>query len=229
MRVVCAQEQVQLTLSNSSHNVQTLNNFAVRRGNWGLPVGGRHLREAVLLSEAARLRLSCERRGASFAINRSFFMAGTASPGTAWRAAAAGGDPRRGRALPREAAPERATGERASVLVDAIGKYGEAWVAIRARRMCSPARRIAADVVSELQGVTPHAASRSSPNTARCISPTWSRAGPSISLGDFAPRSAQRSRRWKPARLRALRLATINAAGLRHPPGSRWRRPVRGA
>ncbi len=159
MRVGLRQEQVQLTLLKlDPNNIQSLNNFAVAEGQLGdsLWAAG-HLREAVpfYLKQLDYVG-PASAGGASFAINRAFFMAGTAfRQAQLGEAAAAAATLAAGAPFLAKLRQSEPPGSVPAVLVDAIGKYGEAWVAFE-RDDVLAARRIAADVVSELQSVTPH-------------------------------------------------------------------------
>ena len=116
------------------------------------------------------------------------------------------------------------------VLVDAIGKVTEAWVAFERDDMLA-ARRIAADAVSVLQAVTPHGGAQELFKSFGLHFAYSVEGRAEYQLGDFA--AAERSEvraleASKPARRQAVRPPTNNAVGLRFPPGSRWPRPARG-
>jgi len=159
MRVGLRQEQVQLTLLRlDPNNIASLNNFALAEGQLGdsLWAAG-HLREAVpfYLKQLDYLgRASAG--GAAFAINRSAIMELTASrQAQLGEAAAAAATLAAGAPFLAKLRQSEPPGSMAVVLVDAIGKNGEAWVAFE-RDDVLAARRMAADAVSELQAATPH-------------------------------------------------------------------------
>jgi len=159
MRVGLRQEQVQLTLLRlDPNNIQSLNNFAVAEGQLGdsLWAAG-HLREAVpfylkQLDYVGRASAG----GAAFAIARSATMVFTAiRQAQLGEAAAAAATLAAGAPFLAKLRQSEPPGSMAVVLVDAIGKNGEAWVAFE-RDDALAARRMAADAVSELQAATPH-------------------------------------------------------------------------
>ena len=194
MRVGLRQEQVQLTLLRlDPNNIVSLNNFAVAEGQLGdsLWAAG-HLREAVpfylkQLDYGGRASAG----GAIFAIGRSAIMASTAvRQAQVGEAAAAAATLAAGAPFLAKLRQSEPPGSVAAVIVDAIGKDAEAWVAFE-RNDVLAARRIAADVVNELQAVTPHGGAQEF-SKYLTLNYTYSVEGRAeYQLGDFA--AAERS------------------------------------
>ena len=158
-RMGLRQEQVELTLLKlDPNNIVSINNFAVAEGQLGnsLWSAGR-LREAIpyfLKQLDAARRASAG--GATFSIGHSSVMAGTAvRQAMVGDAAAAVATLAAGIPVVTKLRQSEPPGSMAVVMVDAIGKDSTAWLALERDDLLA-ARRIAADAVSELQGVTPH-------------------------------------------------------------------------
>jgi hypothetical protein len=158
LRMARRQEQVELTLLKlDPNNIVSLNNFAVAEGQLAdsLWAAGR-LRKAVpYLLKQLDYGGRASAGGATFVITGSVIVAFTANRqaqlGEAAAAAATLATGATFLAKLRQSEP----GSMGVVIADAIGKVGEAWVALE-RDDVLAAKRIAVDAVSELQAVTPH-------------------------------------------------------------------------